>query len=255
MLKTSKTRLSRGLFIDRDIERLRQQLTRLKPFLTKRGRNLSWEEFDQETERLLSEIFGPASDMLETYKYAELGEAASLINLPEEAQEPGAQDVDRETLQQRKCVLDSCIAELEAYRAEASRKRRLNARTAPRVADYMSTEVRSLHMDASLKEAGRLLKKYRVGSLMVDDDRRYVGILTESDLCRKAVAQGLNPATTPVKACMSKPIISIEDDQPIIEAVRLMKEKRIRHLAVTEDNTIIGILSVSDLVRYYSGIE
>ena len=69
------------------------------------------------------------------------------------------------------------------------------------------------------------------------------------------MAQGLDPATTPVKACMSKPIISIEGDQPILEAVQLMKAKGMRHVAVTEDNTIVGILSVSDLVRYYSGVE
>ena len=54
---------------------------------------------------------------------------------------------------------------------------------------------------------------------------------------------------------MSKTIFSIEDDEPLIEAVKLMKNKRIRHLVVTEDNTIIGILSVSDLLRYYSGVE
>jgi CBS domain-containing protein len=54
---------------------------------------------------------------------------------------------------------------------------------------------------------------------------------------------------------MSRPIISVEDNQPLSDAVKLMKNKGIRHLAVTQDNTIIGILSVSDLLRYYSGIE
>ncbi|MGH7254178.1 MAG: CBS domain-containing protein [Nitrospirales bacterium] len=53
---------------------------------------------------------------------------------------------------------------------------------------------------------------------------------------------------------MSRPVHSIEDDEPLVEAVRLMKEKEIRHLAVTEDQTIVGVLSVSDLLRYYSGV-
>jgi len=119
----------------------------------------------------------------------------------------------------------------------------------------MSEEIRSIHLEATLKEAGRLLQRYKVGSLLVDDGKRYVGIITDTDLSRKAVAQGLDPTTMPVKRCMSKPIISIEDNQPLVDAVKLMKSKGIRHLAVTQDNTIIGILSVSDLLRYYSGIE
>ena len=125
----------------------------------------------------------------------------------------------------------------------------------PKVSDYMSEEIRSIHLEASLKEAGKLLHLYQIGALLVDDDKRYVGIITDSDLSRKAVAQGLDPSTTQIKQCMSKTIFSIEDDEPLIEAVKLMKNKRIRHLVVTEDNTIIGILSVSDLLRYYSGVE
>ena len=125
----------------------------------------------------------------------------------------------------------------------------------PKVSDYMSEEIRSIHLEASLKEAGKLLHLYQIGALLVDDDKRYVGIITDSDLSRKAVAQGLDPSTTQIKQCMSKTIFSIEDDEPLIEAVKLMKTKRIRHLVVTEDNTIIGILSVSDLLRYYSGVE
>ncbi len=125
----------------------------------------------------------------------------------------------------------------------------------PTVADYMSHEVRSIHLEASLKEAGRLLQKYKVGSLLVDDGKRYVGIITDTDLSRKGVAQGLDPEATRVKKCMSRPVISIEDNEPLQEAVRLMKSKGIRHLAVTEDNTIIGVLSVSDVLRYFSGIE
>jgi CBS domain-containing protein len=128
-------------------------------------------------------------------------------------------------------------------------------KSVPKVADYMSGEIRSIHLEATIKEAGQLLQKYKVGSLLVDDGKRYVGIITDTDMSRKVVAQGVDPITTPVKRCMSKPIISVEDDQPLSDAVKLMKNKGIRHLAVTQDNTIIGILSVSDLLRYYSGIE
>ena len=51
---------------------------------------------------------------------------------------------------------------------------------------------------------------------------------------------------------MSKPVVTIEDNEPITAAIALMKQKTIRHLAVTEDGTIVGVLSVSDLLRAYA---
>lgn len=256
MHKHLKTRLVRGLFIDRNIERLQQQLSRFQPLLSGRKTGAALADFDQATERLLSQMFGEASEILEAYEYAKLGEAAGLVNLPEEAQESGAQDVERESLQQRKRVLESAISEVETRRPDESRKSRRGSKgSEPRVSDYMSSEVRSIAVDATLKEAGRLLQKMKVGSLLVDDDRRYIGIITDTDLSRKAVARGLDPSTTPVKACMSRPILTIEDDEPLSKAVKMMKEHGVRRLAVTEDETIIGILSVSDVLRYYSGIE
>lgn len=255
MQKRTNPRQARRLFLDRDIERLKQQLADFQPFLSRRKTNLSLEEFDLTTERVISRVFGESSEQLEAYQYAKLSEASSLVNLPEEAQESGAQDRDRESLQQRKRVLESCIAELEAIRSKA---RKPDKRFGPvgltplRVADYMSHDVRSVHKDVTLKEAARLLSKWKVGSLLVDDDRQYIGIITDTDLGRKGVAKGLDPNTTSVKACMSKPVVSIEDDEPLTAAIALMKTKAIRHLAVTEDRTIIGVLSVSDLLRAYS---
>ncbi|MGH7164361.1 MAG: CBS domain-containing protein [Nitrospiraceae bacterium] len=241
------TRLARGLFLERDVERFREQLARYKPFLSRRPPTASLEEFDLATERLISRVFGESSDLLETYQYAKLGEAAGLVNLPEEAQESGARNTQGESLRQRKQVLESCISELEALRNP-------KLVTDARVADYMSDDIRSVHADATLKEAGRLLQKWKVGSLLVDDGSRYIGIITDTDLSRKGVARGLNPSTTTVKTCMNKPIVSIEDSEPIMAAVKLMKAHGIRHLAVTEDGTIIGVLSVADLLRYYSDL-
>lgn len=123
------------------------------------------------------------------------------------------------------------------------------------VAEFMTQEVRSVRWDATLKDAGKLLQKYKIGLLFVDDDKRYVGVITESGLSRNAVAKGLDPNTTLVKTVMTRKIVSIEDNEPIIEAVKLMKEHGIRHLAVTENETVVGIISISDIVRYYSGVS
>jgi predicted transcriptional regulator len=79
-----------------------------------------------------------------------------------------------------------------------------------RIADYMSTAIRSIDIDATLKEAVGLLEQWRVGSLLVRNGSRYIGILTDTDLSRKAVAKGLDPSTTTVNTCMTKPLISLD---------------------------------------------
>lgn len=256
MPKRTTTRLDRGLFVDRNIDRIHELLTRFKPFLSRRSATARLADFDAMVEQTLAEIFGDTSNLVEAYEYAKVGEAAGLVNLPEEAQENGAQDIERESLQQRKRVLESAISELEAHRKSGAKsaQKPINRAATVRVAEYMSTEVRSIAASATIKDAGRLLQKLKVGSLLVDDNRRYIGIITDTDLSRKAVARGLDPNTTTIKSCMSKPVLTIEDDEAMEAAVKMMKENGVRHLAVTEDGTIIGVLSVSDLLRYYSNI-
>jgi len=79
-----------------------------------------------------------------------------------------------------------------------------------------------------------------------------VGILTETDLSRKVVAKRLDPVTTMVSSVMTKPILSMDRYMPVKEAEEFMKKKKIRHLAVTEGDEIVGILSLKDLVSCYS---
>ena len=98
------------------------------------------------------------------------------------------------------------------------------------------------------------MQKWKTGSLLVTDARAYVGIITDSALAQEVVANGLDPRTTAVAACLRAPLVSIEGDRPIIEAVRLMKDQTTRHVAVTQDGQIIGVLSVSNVLRYYSGV-
>jgi hypothetical protein len=68
--------------------------------------------FDEETEAIIQRLFGPTHEHLETYKYAKLGEAAVMVNLPESAQEDSAQNLPRKAIQQRRQVLEGCIADL-----------------------------------------------------------------------------------------------------------------------------------------------
>jgi CBS domain-containing protein len=96
---------------------------------------------------------------------------------------------------------------------------------------------------------GKTFQKYRIDALIVDDGSRYIGIITDSDLSRKVIAKGLDPNTTTVASCMSRSIVTIEEDEPLADALALMKKHVIRHIPVTADGTIIGVLSASDLLR------
>jgi signal-transduction protein with cAMP-binding, CBS, and nucleotidyltransferase domain len=241
--------------LDRSIERMRKQVTELTAFLGKGSPTRSLEEFDSETEALIGDLLGQASDLLHAYEYAESGDAAGLVNMTEEAPEAADLESERQRLLQRVRVLESCVSELEARRAAEPKrpKRGMQVLTGPQVAEHMSSDVRSVQEDATLQEAGRLMQKWKTGSLLVTDRQTYIGLITDSALAREVVANGLDPDRTPVSKCQA-PLVAIEGHQPLIDAVRLMKERATRHLAVTQDRQIIGVISVSNILRYYSGV-
>lgn len=250
----SKGKSMKGSNLDRDIQRLRDQIEKLTPYFSEKS-DRPLDEFDGATEQLLAEIFGSSSDMIEAYAYAELGEIGSRINLPEEAQEGGAHDTARESLQQRKRVLESCLVELETRRAATSKKptpRKVH--DGPVVAEYMADTIRSVPLESTLRDAAQEMQTWRIGSLLVKDGSEYIGLVTETELSREVAARGIDPTTTTVRTCMREPLLTIESSAPIVEAVKLMKNHAARHLAVADNGEIRGVVSVSDILRYYSGI-
>jgi len=76
--------------------------------------------------------------------------------------------------------------------------------------------------------------------------------VTETDVVQKVIADGLPARSTSVRAVMNAPLIQIDINRTVRDASRLMAEKRIRHLAVTEDNEVVGLVSVRDLVKMVS---
>lgn len=73
----------------------------------------AWEQYDDETEQLLKQTFGTSHRYMESYKYATLGEAEALVNLPESAQESLSQDIPQKAIQQRRQLLQAILSELE----------------------------------------------------------------------------------------------------------------------------------------------
>jgi len=120
------------------------------------------------------------------------------------------------------------------------------------IGDYMSSPVFSVDHDSTVQEAAQYMFACNIGSLLVKEFDNYVGIVTETDLSRKVVGQGLNPETTQVTRVMTQPLETMDRFLPIEEANRFMHKNKIRHLPVTENDVIVGMLSVKDLVAYYA---
>lgn len=115
------------------------------------------------------------------------------------------------------------------------------------IRSQMTTPVISIYSEATAQEAAQLMKEKEIGSLLVKGCQGYVGILAERDLVHKLVSEGLDPKTTTLSAIMEESILSIDQDASTSEAIVLMQEYKINHLAVTENDEIAGILSVKDM--------
>ncbi len=119
------------------------------------------------------------------------------------------------------------------------------------LAVMMSRQILSVLPTALVVEAARTMRDARVGALLVAEGSRYIGVVSETDLVRKVLAGEGDARRVRVSEVMMAPIITIEIDRSAHEASDLMAERHIRHLVVTEDGKIVGILSVRDLLRYF----
>lgn len=117
-----------------------------------------------------------------------------------------------------------------------------------RVRDVMHRHVATYPRNESVVEAARLMTAHGVGSLIVvDSERRPVGILTDGDLRRKVIASG-RLSDLPVEGVMSSPLTAIQPGSLLFDAILTMIRKGIKYLPVMEGNELVGILSERDLV-------
>jgi len=119
-----------------------------------------------------------------------------------------------------------------------------------RIEDVMVKDVVTIGYRTSVKRAAEVMNRYEIGCLIVVKRRKAVGIVTERDMLKRVVARALDPRKTRVEEVMSKPLIVVEPDMDLDDAVRLMFEMRIKKLPVVKDGRLVGLVSMTDIARF-----
>jgi len=125
-------------------------------------------------------------------------------------------------------------------------------KTLPTINEYMARNVKTISVDATLKELSQSFIDQGVSALIVTEGADYVGIVSDKRLAREGIAKGLNIETATVRSVMRSEMLMIESNRPVREAQSMMKTNGVRHLVVTEEGKIVGIVTISDLIRYFS---
>ena len=119
------------------------------------------------------------------------------------------------------------------------------------LAQLMNRDLKKIPLETTIQEAARIMGIQRIGSLLVEKDGQWLGILTESDIVRKAAAKGMDLKKETVEAIISKPIITIEIGRTPQDAFDMMGEVSVRHLGVIDHGKMVGLLSVRDLLIHF----
>jgi CBS domain-containing protein len=102
----------------------------------------------------------------------------------------------------------------------------------------------------SVGDAVREMNEKGVGAVVVMDDGRPAGIFTERDVLRRVVDTDIDPTTTPVTEVMTPDPVTMDIGKRVEDAMALMTQRRFRHLPVTENDEVVGMVSIGDLVRW-----
>ena len=117
------------------------------------------------------------------------------------------------------------------------------------VKEAMKTNLAIVNPDISILESAKIMKKRKIGNVLVTKGELLVGILTESDIIKKVVSEGKKPEDVKVSEVMSTPVIVIDPYVNLEEAMKTMGKCNVRRLPVIEDDELIGIITQKDISR------
>jgi CBS domain-containing protein len=113
----------------------------------------------------------------------------------------------------------------------------------------------SVERDTNVQTAAQIMRDRRINSLFVTNGKEIVGILTDTDMVRRVVAAGVDTLTTTAEQIMSAPILMIDGDKTVLDASDMMAHTRIRHLGVTQDGKLVGMISVRDILVFLTNLR
>jgi len=119
------------------------------------------------------------------------------------------------------------------------------------VEKIMKKQPKTVGLGVSIVSAAKKMKAARVGSLFVKKGKKLVGIVTDTDIVRRAVLANKSLGKLTVEKIMTTPICTIEGSQSVDDAQDMMADLGVRHLAVTKAGEIVGVVSVRDLLLFY----
>jgi CBS domain-containing protein len=112
----------------------------------------------------------------------------------------------------------------------------------------------TVERDTDAQTAARIMRDRGIGSLFVTNGKEIVGVLTDTDMVRRVVAAGVDTLTTTAEQIMSAPILTIEENKTVVDANDLMAQSHLRHLGVTRDGKLVGMISVRDLLLFLTNL-
>ena len=119
------------------------------------------------------------------------------------------------------------------------------------LAQKKASTIWSIGPNAMVSDAIQLMGEKNVGALPVVDNGTLVGIVSERDYTRKVILKGRSSKETPVSDIMTAQLLTVTPSDNVIECMRIMTEKRVRHLPVLEGTNLVGILSIGDTVKWF----
>jgi CBS domain-containing protein len=123
-----------------------------------------------------------------------------------------------------------------------------------KVRDAMVREVVTVDENSQVREAVNIMNEFQIGSLIVLEKGKAVGIVTERDFLRRVIAGAKDVMNVKVKEIMTAPLVVVAPSTDLEQAVRLMFKKKIKKLAVVDANKLVGIVTLTDIARIHPPI-